>query len=186
MFAKYLDTRSQLSFSLKWFLKFFLLAVFLTFISTSTFAKEKKLHKQIRKGLELPVSHFIDTADIYKNFPTSESETHPSSGPHASFGHPVKVYMNATMNDAFKAGAKVLPKGAGTVKELFDNDGGLDGWAVMLKTQDASDGGKGWFWYEITSTTDSSAPRANGNGVARCAGCHSVGNDFVLTEHPLK
>ncbi len=122
----------------------------------------------------------------YKDFPTNESKTHPSSGPHANFGHPVRVYMNASMNDAFKASAETLPKGAAAVKEMFHKDGTLEGWAVMLKTQDESDGGKGWFWYEVTSTTDSSAFRTKGNGVPTCFGCHSVGNDFVLTSHPLQ
>ncbi len=122
----------------------------------------------------------------YKNFPASESKMHPSSGPHSKFGRPVKVFMNARMNDALKAGRKALPKGAGAVKEMFDASGKLEGWAVMLKTQDESDGGKGWFWYEVTSTTDSSAPRASSNGVARCFGCHSVGHDYVLTDYPLK
>jgi hypothetical protein len=56
----------------------------------------------------------------------------------------------------------------------------------MLKTQDEAEGGKGWFWYEVTSTTDSSAPRAISNGVERCFGCHSVGKDYVLTDYPLK
>jgi hypothetical protein len=125
-------------------------------------------------------------AGKYKDFPASESKTHPSSGPHSKFGNPVRVYMNGRMNDSFMAGEKALPKGAGAVKEMFDGDGELEGWAVMLKTQDMSDGGKGWFWYEVTSTTDSSAVRAGGNGVARCFGCHSIGTDFVLTEYPLE
>ena len=63
----------------------------------------------------------------------------------------------------------------------------LEGWAVSLKTQDESDGGKGWFWYEVTSTKDSEALVANGNGVPLCFGCHAASrSDFVLTRFPFK
>ena len=80
----------------------------------------------------------------------------------------------------------IPPTGAGIVKEMYDADNQLQGWAVMVKTAADSDGGKGWFWYEITSTTDGSTPVAAGNGVPLCFGCHGVGNDFVLTEFPLR
>ena len=56
----------------------------------------------------------------------------------------------------------------------------------MLKAQDNSDGGKDWFWYEVTSTTDSSAIAGIGNGVPLCYRCHSSGKDFVLTDLPLR
>ena len=55
----------------------------------------------------------------------------------------------------------------------------------MVKTDGDSQRGDGWFWYEITSTTDGSTPVASGNGVPLCFGCHFTGNDFVLTRYPL-
>jgi hypothetical protein len=126
----------------------------------------------------------------YKSFPAMESGQHPSSGPHSikgTFGQPVRSYLNAIMNDSLKAGNDVHPEGSGIVKEMFSKDGKvLEGWAVSIKTQKDSDGGKGWFWYEATSTKDSSALVANGNGVPMCFGCHSAGNDFVLAGFPLK
>ena len=56
----------------------------------------------------------------------------------------------------------------------------------MVKTSDDSDNGKGWFWYEITSTRSGSDPVAAGNGVQLCQGCHFIGRDFVLTTYPLQ
>jgi hypothetical protein len=130
--------------------------------------------------------HKYLVAGKYKNFAAAESETHPSGGPHTRFGSPVKVYMNAMMSDAFKTGKKTLPKGAASVKEMFSKEGQLEGWAVMLKTKDDSDGGDGWFWYETTNISDANDVVARGNGVAMCYGCHSSGSDFVLTGYPLK
>jgi hypothetical protein len=126
----------------------------------------------------------------YKSFPGMESGQHSSSGPHSvegKFGFPVRSYLNATMLDSLKSGNDVHPMGAGIVKEMFGKNGELQGWAVSVKTQEESDGGNGWFWYEVTSTTDSDALVANGNGVALCFGCHSASrSDFVLTGFPLK
>ncbi len=56
----------------------------------------------------------------------------------------------------------------------------------MVKTQADSARGSGWFWYEITSTTDGSSPVASGNGVPLCFGCHFTGEDFVLTGYPIQ
>lgn len=126
----------------------------------------------------------------YKSFPAKESASHPSAGPHSikgTFGLPVRAYMNPAMAASLKAGNTTHPKGAGIVKEMFSAEGELQGWAVSLKTQDNSDLGKGWFWYEVTSVKDSSALVAHGNGVALCAGCHSSSRkDFVLSVYPLK
>ena len=126
----------------------------------------------------------------YKTFPSKESAKHPSAGPHSikgTFGLPVQAYLNPVVAASLKAGNKTHPAGSGIVKEMFSAAGELEGWAVALKTQKDSDGGKGWFWYEVTSTKDSSALVANGNGVPLCAGCHSASkNDFVLTHIPLR
>ena len=48
------------------------------------------------------------------------------------------------------------------------------------------DNGKGWFWYELTSTKSGADPVAIGNGVQLCQGCHFIGKDFVLTTYPLQ
>ncbi len=125
----------------------------------------------------------------YKSFPAKESGQHPSRGPHSikgSFGQPVRSYLNATIQKSLEAGNKTHPQGAGIVKEMFSEAGELQGWAVSVKTQDDSAGGNGWFWYEVTSTTDANALVANGNGVPLCFGCHAAGADYVLSDYPLK
>jgi hypothetical protein len=76
--------------------------------------------------------------------------------------------------------------GSSAVKEMYDDDGDLQGWAVMVKTEEDSAGGSGWFWYEVTSTRSGDDPVATGNGVPLCFGCHFIGRDFVLTNHPLR
>lgn len=115
----------------------------------------------------------------YQNFTHKEKEKHPSAGPHTQYGLPVRVFYNDTMSASLKAGSTEHPKGAAIVKEMFDADENLSGWAVMVKTHDRTDDGKGWFWYEVTSTTDSNALAATGNGVTGCSGCHTVGIDMV-------
>jgi hypothetical protein len=71
---------------------------------------------------------------------------------------PVRIFVNDTLDASMKAGSASHPVGSSAVKEMYDGDGDLQGWAVMQKTQADSEGGKGWFWYEVTSTTDGSSP----------------------------
>ncbi|MBL4674404.1 MAG: cytochrome P460 family protein [Arenicella sp.] len=129
------------------------------------------------------------TEGKYKDFAASES-IHPSAGPHSikgTYGEPVRAFLNQVMVDSLNAGNADHPKGAAIVKEMFNHEGtALEGWAVTVKTQEDSDNGKGWFWYEVTSTTDADALVANGNGVGLCYSCHSIGNDYVRTNWPLK
>jgi hypothetical protein len=125
-------------------------------------------------------------SEKYKSFKTRESESHPSLGPHTKLGLPVKVFMNDLIANSLKAGNKEHPMGSSIVKEMFDKNNILAGWAVMMKTQAATDNGDGWFWYEVTSTKDKNAIAAMGNGVQGCIGCHTIGTDQVRTAYPLK
>ena len=121
----------------------------------------------------------------YKNFAAKETVSHPSRGPHTKYGWPVRVFLDPVLDASLKAGNASHPAGSAAVKEMYDADGELQGWAVMVKTQDDSKGGQGWFWYEITSTTDPE-PFAVGNGIPLCFGCHGTGRDYVLTQYPLQ
>lgn len=121
----------------------------------------------------------------YKKFATFDKGTHPSAGPHFNYGDAVQVWFNDRAANALRAGTE-LPEGAALVKEITPkgNDA-LGGWAVSVKTQKNADGGKGWFWAEFTSTTDSTKhPVDPGNGVQLCTGCHSGGHDFTLSDLP--
>ena len=97
-----------------------------------------------------------------------------------------RVYINGIMEASFKAGNKNHPKGSALVKELFSASNALRGWAVMVKTDANSNQGKGWYWYEVLSTTSGASPVADGNGVGLCTGCHSSGNDYIRTSYPLQ
>ena len=125
-------------------------------------------------------------AGSYKSLAAKESGRHPTRGPHTKIGWPVRVFLGPNLDASLKAGNTSHPAGSAAVKEMYDGSGKLQGWAVMVKTTADSAGGKGWFWYEITSTTDGSKPVATGNGVPLCFGCHFTGRDFVLTDYPLK
>ncbi|MCG3175032.1 MAG: hypothetical protein GMKNLPBB_03366 [Myxococcota bacterium] len=121
------------------------------------------------------------TAKKYMNF-KAEPEVHPSGGPHGK----VRTWFNAILAGSLEKNMSAHPRGAGAVKELYAADGTtLTGWAVELKVQDDSAGGKGWYWYEVLSTTDDSKLVADGLGVQLCAGCHGRGGvDYVLTPLP--
>ena len=125
-------------------------------------------------------------AGSYKQMPYMESSWHPSAGPHTKYGRPVRVFVNEILGASLEAGNDEHPVGSETVKEMYSPDGDLEGWAVMVKTQNESDGGLGWFWYEATSTEPGADPFMAGNGVPMCFGCHTSGKDYVLTSWPLR
>ena len=122
----------------------------------------------------------------YRELAAKESAPHPSIGPHSRLGLPVRVYLNDTLDASLAADRSEHPMGASAVKEMFDEDGTLQGWAVMVKTEASSANGRGWFWYEVTSTTDGASPVAAANGAPLCTGCHFTGTDYVLTMYPLQ
>lgn len=128
------------------------------------------------------------TSKEYQKFKTQEKEKHPSLGPHTNIGLPVKVFMNDAIASSLAANKKEHPKGAIIVKEMFNDKGELSGWAVMAKTQENTEEGNGWFWYEVTSTEDPNAIAAMGNGVVGCISCHNInGNrDMVRTAFPFQ
>lgn len=124
-------------------------------------------------------------AGKYKDFPVSDKETYKSRGPHAKFGRPVRVFFDAAIAKSLSMEGTTHAAGSSVVKEMFKKDGTtLDGWAVMTKTRENSDKGKGWFWSEIILTDAEPKIVAAGNGVRLCSGCHSRGKDFVLSKLP--
>ena len=125
-------------------------------------------------------------AGSYKAFGAKESGTHPTAGPHISAGNPVRIYLNDALDQSLKAGNAEHPAGVGVVKEMYTPGGKLQGWSVAVKTDTKSDDGKGWYWYEVTSTTDGSKVPFSGKGVGLCVGCHAAGQDFVLSAYPLQ
>jgi len=117
----------------------------------------------------------------YRKWP-SESGPHRSMGPHQGL---VVTFLNPALDKSMAAKAAAHPKGSAAVKELQDSGGKLAGWAVSVKTAADSDGGKGWYWYEILGTTPAGNVTAQANGAPLCSACHLRGKDFVLIPHPL-
>ena len=116
----------------------------------------------------------------------AESAAHDSVAPH--FGR-VRTFLNDAVFDSLSAGNAEHPRGSALVKELYGSAGTeVRGWAVMVKTQETSGVGAGWYWYERFGTSTF----ANGNSSPLCYNCH--GNDFdglstrdfVLSSFPLQ
>jgi hypothetical protein len=120
-------------------------------------------------------------AGSYRQWP-GESGPHRSMGPHQGL---VVTYLNPALDKSMAAKAAAHPKGSAAVKELQDGSGKLAGWAVSVKTAADSDGGKGWYWYEILGTTPAGTVTAQANGAPLCSACHMRGKDFLLIPHPL-
>ena len=113
----------------------------------------------------------------------AESVIHDSTGPH---GGKVRTYITPSLEASLKAGGAAHPIHAAAIKELYKSGDTVSGWAVMVKTQTASDGGQGWYRYEIYSSTDPGSPVADGNGVPLCYNCHASGKDFFRSPFPLQ
>ncbi|WP_081988161.1 cytochrome P460 family protein [Psychroserpens jangbogonensis] len=122
----------------------------------------------------------------YKSYSNKEATAHPSLGPHQKLGLPVRVFMNDIIAKSLEEGNNEHPLGSVIVKEMFTADNQPNGWAIMAKTHDKSDGGNGWFWYEVTDDNDADKIAAIGNGVEGCVSCHTIGRDMVRTSFPLK
>ncbi len=117
----------------------------------------------------------------YKSYYKGESMVHGGSI-HA----PVRGWFSPALFKSLAAGNKSHPVGAAAVKELYQGDKKtLKGWAVNIKVDKDTAGGKGWYSYEVFSTTNGANPAVDGKGVPLCVGCHKGGKDFILSKWPL-
>ena len=118
----------------------------------------------------------------YKDYPVSD-EKHPSIGPHDD----VRVYYNQVVADSLTAGNAEHPAGSMIVKEQYKSgESELYGWSVSIKTHEAGDAGKGWYWIEFLDKNDINKvfPEEPGNGVTDCAACHTLGKDLIRSAFP--
>jgi hypothetical protein len=111
----------------------------------------------------------------YRDWP-AESQQHPSPV-HGT----VRVFVNPTLFMSLEDQRPAHPAGAAAVKEFY-SIGRLAGWSVMVKFQNDSAGGQGWYWYEGFGPS----PGFSGNGLPICTGCHSSGQDFFRSTFPLQ
>lgn len=113
-----------------------------------------------------------------------ESVVHASAGPHSGN---VKTYLNDALHGSFEKSDAEHPMGAMAVKELYGKSKTTPfGWAVGIKTQAKSNGGKGWYWYEVFDTSPNTTNFIGGQNYSECTPCHSGGDDFVLSPFPLQ
>ena len=115
----------------------------------------------------------------YQAWP-KEGAPHPSTGPHGN----VRTYLSPKLDASMQAKAAEHPLGSVAVKEFYSGQT-LSGWAVSIKTEAQSNGGKGWYWYEVFDTTPTATP-IQGQGLSGCFGCHSDGRDYVKIPYPLQ
>lgn len=113
-------------------------------------------------------------AGTYRGW-VAESAPHRSTGPH---GGTVRTYLNDIVLESLQAGNAAHPAGSALVKELYFGGANVQLWAVSVKVQDDSDGGRGWYWWE--------GEGLSGVGLRTCTGCHGGGRDYVWTPFPLQ
>lgn len=112
-----------------------------------------------------------------------EAEYHLSAGPH---GESVRTYYSPKAASALNSDAPTFPAGAASVKELMSG-GSIYGYSVWVKVEDATDGGNGFFWYElIHHGGGNDTVYGNARGSSDCVGCHSAGKDYSLSTLPFE
>ena len=121
-------------------------------------------------------------ARSYRDF-DHESAPHPPAGPHQVT---VQAYMNRALVQSLTDGNTQHPRGSVAIKELYDTEGALFGWAVMVKQREGDDG-TAWFWYEThRGPGRAENPNYVGDGVGACIECHAEGRGYVRIPFPLR
>ncbi|HJQ83876.1 MAG TPA: hypothetical protein VKA21_07370 [Candidatus Binatia bacterium] len=114
-------------------------------------------------------------AGAYRLDYVPEPAVHPSAGPH---GAGVLTWYGPILVDDLRAARTRFTKGAAIVKELYDADGALVGWAAMRKVRRRSGStGRGWLFYETFDLVHGAG--YYGRGHPTCAGCHRQGVDYL-------
>ena len=116
----------------------------------------------------------------YKNW-ACETSTHPQIkvSPHGQN----RVCSNDAIVGFMGGVGQERPKGSAAVKELYNDNAELVGYAVSVKLADKSDGGANWYWYERVPLSspaphDAKGVVADGTGSRDpakkiCVSCHS-------------
>jgi hypothetical protein len=101
-----------------------------------------------------------------------EDAPHPARPPGAHGTN--RICSNAALS-ASASGA--YPPGAASVKELYNSNGTINGYAIARKLPNGS-GGASWYWYERINTS----VVADSIGAGLCTSCHEdAARDFVFT-----
>jgi hypothetical protein len=112
---------------------------------------------------------------------TAESAVHATDESGAA-----RVYLSPLLVASLQAGSTSHPIGAAAVRELYESDlMTLQGYAVLVKTEEEGPDGTAWLFYE-TFETKPGAPHAIAkHGAPGCVGCHQDGVDYVQSQLPL-
>lgn len=132
--------------------------------------------------LQSAAQHEYLRSGAYRRQWAGESAPHQSTGPH---GGKVRTFVSPGLLTSLQQ-ASDHPKDATAIKELYGSGDSITGWAVGIKLDGDSDGGKAWYWYEVFSTEPGTRPGFAGQGLALCSNCHRGGRDYVLTPFPLQ
>jgi cytochrome c553 len=111
-------------------------------------------------------------AGLYKDWVCESEPSAKTEGAAAIHVHGGKsrVCTNVRLAASKTSGRREFPRGAASVKELYDDMDKLVATAVSVKVDDTSAGGQGWYWWEGAETS--------GKGITACAGCHgAAGSD---------
>lgn len=117
------------------------------------------------------------SSGAYKDW-TKEAVINDGPGPHGD----KRVYFDPLVEASLAAGNATHPRGSTLVKELYDGDGDIRGFAIAIKDREGA-GRDSWVWYEVFGS-DYQDPEVYARGADSCAGCHSSGVDYVTTELP--
>jgi len=115
----------------------------------------------------------------YKSW-AAEPSIHETRAPH---GARVRVFFNPIVEASLRSGATVHPVGSMTLKELYNADDTLRGYAIAVKDREG-DEANNWVWYE--SFGDYSNPEFHRRGHPTCANCHDQGRDYVTSFLPAQ
>lgn len=114
------------------------------------------------------------TAQDYLAWTPEPTGQHESAGPH--FGQ-VRVFINPTLAASLADGNTTHPQGSAAVKELYGSSSTPLGFSYWVKLDPDSADGANLYWYEVYNDTE----YADAQGSSLCTGCHSGGNDFLLS-----
>ncbi|MBK9070371.1 MAG: cytochrome P460 family protein [Myxococcales bacterium] len=113
----------------------------------------------------------------YKSW-VKEAAIEDGPGPHGD----KLVYFDPLVAQSLADGNATHPRGSTLVKELYEANGDLRGFAIAIKDRDEASR-DAWVWYEVFGS-DYRDPAFWARGTDSCASCHSSGVDYVITALP--
>jgi len=124
-----------------------------------------------------PGAFDADYADSDEFFTLMDSSVKGAS-PHGT----VRIWYSSNIRDVIEDDSFEVPEGTTAIKEFDgDNDGTLDGYAVMIKEADDYDPANGNWYYEMRDAKGEVMPEPAPGKIKDCIGCHAAakGTDYL-------